>query len=177
MPTGADFGTDFMGDAGEVMRKRIAQLVKSEVLVGIPSDKTERKDDDNTPDPDGPNNAMIGYVQNYGSPALNIPARPFMKPGIKNAQDVISAQFKASAIAIMENKPEEARNHLEAAGLAAQTSIQEKITTGPFQKLADSTIAARERKAKKKGTEAPDKPLMESGQLRAAISYVVHEKS
>lgn len=176
MPTGADFSTDFMGDAGEQMRKRIARLVKSEVLVGIPSDKAERKDEEGEVAKDGPNNAMLGYVHNYGWPSLNIPARPFMEPGIKNAQGVISANFKASAIAIMENKPEEASDHLEAAGIAAQTSIQEKITDGPFVALSDRTIAARERRAKKKGTEAPDKPLMDTGQLRASISYIVKEK-
>ena len=53
----------------------VTKLVGREVLVGIPEDNTERVNGDEA------TNAQLGYVHEFGSPAKNIPARPFLIPG------------------------------------------------------------------------------------------------
>jgi hypothetical protein len=56
----------------------IEQLTKSELFVGIPEDSL--RDTDIT-------NSALGYIHEFGSPANNIPARPFLYPGIEKATD------------------------------------------------------------------------------------------
>jgi hypothetical protein len=64
-----------MGDVIEA----ISQLSNKDVLVGIPDSAPERTDTPIT-------NAQIGYVMETGSPAHNVPARPFLVPGVADVQ-------------------------------------------------------------------------------------------
>ena len=60
---------------------------------------------------------------------------------------------------------------LHAAGLVAETSVKNTINAGVEPALADSTIAARERRGRT-GTV----PLIDTGKLRNSIKYVVRRK-
>ena len=60
---------------GQVL-KSIHTLETNRVLVGIPQEKNARNDGQMT-------NASIGYIQENGSSANNIPARPFLIPGVE----------------------------------------------------------------------------------------------
>jgi hypothetical protein len=62
---------------------------------------------------------------------------------------------------------------LHAVGLEAKLGIQSKINDGPFDPLAESTLKARA--ASGKSIEEAH-PLVDSGQLRNAVNYVVREK-
>lgn len=169
----------------EVMRN-IRQLVQREVLVGIPSTKTDRM---------GPNeainNATIGYIMENGSPAKNIPARPHLAPGIANAQPAIIQRFEKAAQAALQGDVAETDRQLSAAGMVAASSVKALITAGLSPALADSTLLSRVRRnraAKGAAAElarraqgiAPGsdlaKPLIESGQYRNAITYVLKKK-
>lgn len=66
----------------------MAQLVKRDVLVGIPDSAPEREED--TP----LSNAQIGYILDNGSPVANIPPRPFLVPGVENVQPEIVEDFR-----------------------------------------------------------------------------------
>lgn len=155
-----------------------------EVLVGVPAAKTARKD--------GTTNASLAMIHDTGSPARNIPARPFMKPGIEAAKPEIVKAMKEGAV---EGKT---RTALTKAGFAAQTSIKAVITAGIPPELKPSTIANRYRQRKTKGQRKGEKhykkllgegmaakeaqsaagliPLVNTGALLNSITYVIKEK-
>jgi hypothetical protein len=153
------------------LNKSLAQLIKSRVLVGVPAETAERE-----PEPGEEakpiNNAAIAYIMNAGSPAQNIPARPFMEPGIEAVEDRIAAAYKKGAQQLLDNPSADPNETHMKVGLIAQTSIQDKITDGPFTPLAPSTIAARQAAGRTRTT-----PLIDTGQLRRAITYVIRKKS
>ena len=148
------------------------KLTKKEVLVGYPQDRAvERKQD-----PDQPrspmNNATLAYIHDNGSPAANIPARPFMKPGIEAASVRIVAQFKIAAARAIHADDSAVEQGLNKAGLIAQASVRNTINEGIPPPLVESTLAARRRRGRM-GT----KQLVDTGQLRNAVNYVIREKS
>lgn len=147
-------------------RKALEVLLKKEVLVGIPASNAAR--DPEPGETTAATNALIGYIMEYGSPAQNIPARPFLHPGIANAKDDISAHMKKAAQFALSGKNDKIEQELEKVGLIAQVSVQKKITEGPFEPLKPSTLAARRARGRTGTT-----PLLDTGQLRRAISYVI----
>ena len=167
------------------LRAAVSKLGKLDVLVGVPSDDPTRKDD-------GPmNNATLAYIHDNGSAAANIPARPFMKPGVENAKDGIVRNFKAAGKDALHggNGMEVSLNR---AGLLTQSSIRAVINAGIGPALADSTLKGRIRSRRAiKGAEAElasraegnapgidlAKPLVMTGQLRNSINYVVRKKA
>jgi hypothetical protein len=149
------------------MLRAINQLAKKDVLVGIPDSVPER--DDQNPKPIS--NAVIGYIQENGSAVNGIPPRPFLIPGIADAQDKIAETLGKGATAALSGSATQAEASLHRAGLIGQNSARAKINTGPFQALASSTLAARRRRGRT-GT----KPLIDTGQLRNSITYVIRNK-
>ena len=165
--------------------KAIAELNKNIVLVGVPDSTTERGDDEAGP----MNNATLGYIHEHGSPAANIPARPHLIPGVEDAQDDIASRFKKASQAALDGKKDKVRQQLESAGLVAQNSVKNKITDGDLEPLAESTLRARARRgregavnelASRAAGNAPDnnnaRPLIDTGQYRNSITYVVRSK-
>jgi hypothetical protein len=147
-------------------RKALEFLLKREVLVGIPAASATR--DPAPGETTAASNALIGYVMEYGSPAQNIPARPFVHPGIANAREGIQIHLKKAGQIALSGKPDEISQELEKVGLIAATSVQKAITDGPFEPLKPATLAARRRRGR-----TGDRPLIDTGQLRRAITYVV----
>jgi len=141
----------------------------SDVLVGVPNDTTGRK---TVPgEKQAMNNATLAYIHDNGSPAANIPARPFMKPGVEEVHERIVKTLEKGAQAALHNNPEGVERALGIAGLTAQSSVRRVINAGIEPGLADSTIAARKARGRT-GT----KPLIDTGQLRNSINYVVRKK-
>ena len=143
-------------------------LTKRQVLVGVPADKDYRSP---TSDDQPINNAELAFIHDKGSPAQNIPARPFMEPGIEEGMVPIKDAMKKTANAALEGRPEDVDKGFIAVGLVAQAAIRNKLVEGPFQALAPSTLAARRRRGFV-GTS----PLNVTGQLRNAISAVIRNK-
>ena len=152
-------------DITAAVLQTVQEMAKKRVLIGIPAEKAARKGDPIT-------NASLGYIHENGSPARNIPARPFLKPGVEQAADKCAAvlgKFAKTAF----NNPSDLDKGLNAAGLIAQASVKKRIVSGEgFAPLKEGTIAARKR-AGAKGT----KPLIRTGQLLNSITYVVREKA
>ncbi|WP_374572781.1 hypothetical protein [Phenylobacterium sp.] len=156
-------------DGMAAFKRGLEELVRKRVLVGVPADTTERQ-----PDPDAPEpitNAALAYIHDNGSPAANIPARPFMRPGIEDAKEEIAGRMKATAKAVLAGAPDAADRGLHAVGMAAANSIKAKITDGAFAPLAPATIAKRRARGR-----TSEKPLTDTGQMRNAITYVVAPK-
>jgi len=163
--------------------KTISDLATKEVLVGVPEANDERKEDEPI------NNAAIGYIMETGSPANNIPARPHLVPGIQDVQAEVAEKLRDGAAAALSGSQSGVNKALNAAGMIGQRGVRAKITDGPFTPLAESTLRARARRGRKGAAKElasraagnePDnanaKPLIDSGQYRQAITYVVRDK-
>jgi hypothetical protein len=144
-------------------------LKRTDVLVGIPEDTAPR---DLDPGAAPINNATIAYIQDTGSPAANIPARPFMNPGIQDAKAPIIARMKGIGEAALNGQALAILKGFYAVGLLASTAIKKRIVSGPFAPLKPATIAARERHGR-----TGDKPLIDTSQMLKAVNYIVREKT
>lgn len=149
-------------DFTDQFNKIVKKFKRDAVLVGIPEEKTTRKD--------GPiNNATILAINNFGSPKNNIPARPVIEIGIRKAQGEIAKQFKDAAVGALSKGVSALSVAYNRAGIIASTSIKKVINSqegidGP----SDATLAARKAKGFK-GTKA----LIVTAQMRNAITYIV----
>lgn len=150
---------DFTAEFNKIVRR----FKRDEVLVGIPESDTER-------DEDSPiNNATLLAINDFGSPANNIPARPVMEIGIRNAQEAIAEQFKKAAVGALSKGLAALSPAYNRIGIIASTSVKKAINSQQdIEPPADSTLAAR-RSRGFKGTKA----LIVTGQMRNAITYVV----
>ncbi|BBR60330.1 hypothetical protein [Klebsiella sp. WP4-W18-ESBL-05] len=180
-------------DNAQAILDALRSLTKKDVLVGIPEEDSEREDV-----PFG--NAGIGYVNEYGSPAQNIPPRPHLIPGVKSVEEQTVPQLKAAAQAALDGNATGAERALNRAGTLAANGVRRYMTITGFTPLADSTVEARARRGRK-GAKAelarrsadgkinainPDsgqlisnenvRPLIDTGQYHRAITHVVRDK-
>lgn len=149
------------------MMNALRTLTNTDVLVGVPASKTERKKADGSPEP--VTNAMLAYIHDKGSPAANIPQREFMRPGLKEGSKEIDAKMQMTGRMALNGQDPSAG--YEQVGQVARDAIKKKIIAGPFKPLADSTIAARVRRGK-----MSEKPLIDTAEMINSISYVVRKK-
>ena len=152
-------GMQMITDALPDLLRRLAGVAQRDVLVGVPAG--EGRDD-------GPTNAEIGYQNEFGSPANNIPARPHLLPGVAAVQDKVVAKLTKAADAAATGRPSDAERHLHAAGLLAQNSVRRTLTTTAYRPLSERTLAERRARGRT-GT----KPLIDTGQYRRSITYIV----
>lgn len=152
-------------DGMNKLKAEIEEFKKKELLVGIPAAEGSRNDT-------SVSNAAILYIQETGSPANNIPARPSLRPGVKKVEKRIISELRKGAINVLNGSLEALNIAYMRAGSIAQNSVKATIRAGEgFAPLAPSTIAARKR-AGARGT----KPLIRTGQLINSVTYVVRPK-
>ncbi|EAA5836774.1 hypothetical protein T071_01200 [Salmonella enterica subsp. enterica] len=186
-------GVTIRADNAQSILDALKSLTKKDVLVGIPAEDSDRDDV-----PFG--NAGIGYINEYGSPAQNIPPRPHLVPGVKSVEDQTMPQLKAAAQAALEGDASGAERALNQAGSLAANGVRRYMTITGLTPLADSTVEARARRGRK-GAKAelarrsadgrlnainPDsgqlisnenvRPLIDTGQYRRSITHVVRDK-
>lgn len=175
----------------ERLSRDIEALAKSEVLAGFPEDTTDRTDDE---DP-GSNitNAAIAYVQDHGEPDRNVPARPFMLPAMEAVQDRAESILKQAAKAMLKADSKDRDSllsiYLTRVGLAIQAAIRKKINEGIPPPLSEATLRRRAARGRVgamwelawRDAGAPAstelaKPLIDTGQLRNAVNFVIRER-
>lgn len=187
MKSGATMSTDNLKSIIDAINK----LTKKDVLVGIPDSAPERTDTPIT-------NAQIGYVMETGSPAHNVPARPFLVPGVADVQDQCADRLGKAADAALDGNTSGAERQMTAAGLIAESSVKRKIGSNIPPALSPETIKnrhrARQTSSRRSGEEAYLKsvasgtdpaqaqtesgiiPLINTGALRNSITHVVRDK-
>ncbi|GAC1479337.1 MAG: hypothetical protein NVS2B11_03440 [Acetobacteraceae bacterium] len=148
--------------------RAIEDLTRQQVLVGIPGDAEPRTGG-------GPTNAYLGYLHEFGAPGANIPARPFLRPGIDGAMGAIIARLRAgakaaTALPVDASVPSVVLNSV---GLIAQTAVRRYINAGVPPPLAAATLYAR--KHRKVAPRMGEVPLIDTGQLRNAVVYVIRD--
>jgi hypothetical protein len=174
--------------------KQIRALVDNQVLVGIPAEKGYRRATED--EPAVVNNALIGYLMEFGQPEMNIPARPHLYPGVEKVKNKIAEHFKKAAVAALEGNVGSSIKALHAAGLIAQNSVRNEIQNGGHKALAYSTVLARarrgragaikeiERRKDPNGGDIDDaalsnanvRPLVDTGQYRNSTTYVIRKR-
>lgn len=181
-------------DRTGILEAATKALVSSEVMAGIPGDGTARKPVEGEKQP--ATNAVIGYVQEFGDDEKHIPPRPFLLPGIDSVRNDIIGELVALGIIVMNGgTAADIRKGFSRIGLICQNAVRKKLTDGPFAPLSPRTIqerAARGRKGAKQYLKLTQQgvpvdvlndpgvglvtPLVDTGQLRNSITYVVAKK-
>lgn len=153
-------GVSVTRDQSAAILKAIAKLGKRDVLVGIPQSTSSR--------PGEPiNNAEVAYINDNGSPANNIPARAFLKPGIEQSKELIAKTLSVGADAALRGNAQAAEDALAKAGTLASNSVKRYIGQAEnFAPNATSTIA------RKKSSH----PLIDTSELRRAVAWVIRDK-
>lgn len=162
-------GVTIKRDITRQVLQSLNALTRKQVLVGIPDTSADRQFDPDEKEP--ASNALIGYVMETGSPAMNIPARPHLVPGVESAEGEISRRYGAGAKAMLDGKASSLDPTHTAVGLIAVAAVQKKIDNGPFVPLADATLEARRARGR-----TGEKPLIDTGQYRRAQNFVIRDK-
>ncbi|MCL8000204.1 hypothetical protein M8994_18395 [Brucella sp. 21LCYQ03] len=155
-------GLNIHKDISKQIISDIKKLTKTDVLVGIPAQGNSRED--------GMNNAAIGYINETGDPERNLPARPFLVPGVDSVKDDIAKQLRKAAEASLDGRNEAVLDRLDEAGNRAVDAVKSTIVNGEFAPLSERTKADRA----KRGQDF--KPLFDTGELYRSIKHVVRKK-
>lgn len=169
------------------MGAALKRLTRVNILVGVPAINATRKAVDPTlreeakaaqsagvalpPQPAEPiTNAAIAYIAENGSPARNIPPRPFMRQGIALERLAITKQFQKAGRAALLGDLDAMDKAFHSIGLIASRGMKTAIQESDFVPLAPRTLAARLDRGRT-GT----KPLLDTGQLRNSVTYVLQK--
>jgi len=160
----------------------IETLATTRVMVGVPAEKGSRTDGEPI------NNAALAYIHDNGAPEAGIPARPFLRPGVDAKKAEIEAGFEKVGRAALDGRTEAVERGFHAVGLIGQNAVRAKINEGVPPPLAESTLRARaargrkgaaqelaNRKAGMPASTELAKPLIDTGQLRNAQTYVIRK--
>ncbi len=170
------------------LKAQISELANKDVLVGFP-EETNARDDDGA----ALTNAVLAYIHDNGAPEQNIPARPFMYPGMNAAVEDLGKVLVKAARNLLKpaRRDDDVERYLTQAGIVAVTSIKKTIVAGIPPPLADATLRERLRRHKGRQGEkleltsrslgnAPSteyaKPLIDTGQLYRAVTFVIRAR-
>ena len=138
-------------------------MLKKQVLIGIPAGNNARQ---------GPiGNAALGYIMEHGSPVNNIPARPFLVPGVRAVEKQCAEYLKQAMRKSITETEDKALAELTKAGLTAQNSVQDRIRSNIPPPLKPATTAARRRRGHQGSTA-----LIDTGALLQSITFVIRAK-
>lgn len=177
------------------LRKQLQALAKKEVLVGIPAENSTREHGGEI------NNAELLYIQSHGvrsasmrkemqgnldagmkyskahelylqshgSPMYHVPPRPVLEPAIASQKEAIGKLISAASKSALEGKPAQCEANLNKAGMVAVSAAR-----GWFENPANGWPPNAPYTIKKKGSS---QPLIDTGEMRKAITYVVRDKT
>ena len=145
------------------------------------------RDDDAEPEPnhsrpdarsDAPlGNAALGAIHEFGSPARNIPGRPFLVPGVQGSERDWLPRMEAAARAAIEGRSPDA--NLGQAGQAAVNGVTQRILSNIPPPLSPKTVAARRQRTRgssyrrQAATPQQTVALVDTGALLRSLTWVV----
>lgn len=155
--------------------KELEKLSRSEIYVGFPEGaKTE----------DGLTIAKYARWNNYGtfthdefgSVSSRIPSRPFFTIGFyfEKYQEMRTklAKFLARQITSGKMTAEEACGRM---GATAVNNVRDSILTGPWAPNSPATVARKLAKSKGKKSSYGVRPLVDTGDMIGAVTYIVKD--
>lgn len=142
----------------------INELVKKQVLVGVPDSAPDRKE--------GPlSNAQIGYILEHGSPANNLPPRPHLLPGVQDARPKVEPELQAGVNAALDGDAQLVDTRLNRAGIVAAGAVKAKVNSNVQPALSERTLAERRRRGVTR-----ENTLVDTAQYRNSITHVVRKR-
>ena len=157
----------------------VQQLSKMDVLVGVPKGTTDR--------PGEPiNNASLLYLHSHGSPLQGIPARPVIEPALNASGNKESLTRRMGIIskAVLHGNLTAAYDGLDALGIRARNIVYSWFVDprNGWEPNAPATVAAKISKMSPKQIKIAMKrggpltrPLIDTGEMRKSITYIVRE--
>jgi hypothetical protein len=171
-------------DNVDTVVKSINQLSQQRLLVGIPDTTAGRKS--------GPaSNAVIGYAMEFGMPEQNVPARPFLMPTIKEMNSDIIEQFRLMGVRALDGDYQGIIKMMQRLGLRVVNKVKMRIVEKIPPPLKPATVENRLRRTQagqkilkslrgkdlRKWGAANLTPLIDTGQLKNAITFVIRKKA
>lgn len=153
-------------DGFKQMMEGLDWIEKSGVYIGIPEDESSREDEDIT-------NAELLFIHTNGSLINNVPARPVIEPALREDSERLSSMLGKAFVYALQGKFEFASEQLKKTGMRGQ-KIARAWFTNPknnWPPNAPSVVRAK----LKKGSTNP-RPLIDTGELRRSITYVINER-
>lgn len=185
------------GKGMEELAEALKLLADIDILVGYPEDAEDAERHDESGKPEDLTNATLAYIHDNGAPEANIPARPFMAPGIKDVEEKLADKLGEILKAVLIGKGTAVvERGLIQVGTIAALGIQKKINEGIPPPLSDYTLRQRMKNNRKNGGgarkgakeeldrrgrgEAPStefaKTLVDTAQMRNATTYALRSK-
>lgn len=150
-----------------MLQETISFLENNYVLVGIPEKTTKRLEGKEMM-----TNAQLLYIHTNGSPINNIPARPVIEPVLKDSKEKFEKQLEEIFDDVVKGEKTKARNNLHKLGLSAQNKVRSWFVDEKNGWPPNSFLVAQQKI--RKGSTNP-RPLIDTGELRKSITYVVVE--
>ena len=133
-----------LGEAILNIERVLKFAARQRVLIGIPAEKAQRSGS-------VLNNVDLGYIHEYGAPEANIPARPFLNPGMEASEAMIADELrrageKAISLAAdgdVSGGKEAITTGLHRIGLKAVNNVRGVIQAGISPPLCERTVYAR----------------------------------
>jgi len=196
-PFGVMIETSFKeSEALQKITEAMKEIQNLEALIGIPQEaNVAHKDESGADSPI--TLAELLYIHTHGSPVNKIPARDVLDSAMKHNREDISMLLKKVLERASNCDLEGAKAALDKAGLQGASMAQKWFTdpANDWTELKDSAIRARQRKMSKGRIAAADKliaqekasgnkkalsvaykPLVDTGEMRDAITSVVRRK-
>ena len=177
-----------------LLKKIMADIGKLEVYVGIPEEAASREDEEINnaelvyihthgirarsmrhemqPDMNAGmkySEAYQLYIESHGSPLWHSPPRPIIEPAIEKSKTQIAAILKTALQSALNADEQGARQGLEKAGQFASGEVKVYFDDPNNGWAPNSPITI-----KAKGSA---RPLVDTGSLKQAITYVVRDKA
>jgi hypothetical protein len=160
------FKIEMILNNADKIQKAMEEVAYTSVYVGIPAEKSSRKDEAIT-------NAELAYVHTHGSPVNGIPPRPFLKPSIKKNMATVAILQKQMIAAGLKGDKTGVNRAAELLGMHSRDNAKKYITEGTNLAPNSPAVYARKLAKSKKQSDATPKPLIDTAALLNSISYVV----
>lgn len=148
-------GYDKLTPEGKKFYAELEKLKRNEVFIGYQAGHAKHTDEDgNTADM-----AEIAMFNELGTSTS--PPRPFLRMTVDENKDKINQFVETQTKRIAQGAS--AEQCMKQMGAFGVSLVQEKIGNGTFAPNAESTIKAK----------GSDKPLIDTGQLRQSVHYVI----
>lgn len=158
----------------------IDALAQNQVMIGVPAENDAREEGGSI------TNAEIGYLMENGIPEHNVPARPHLVPGVRDARKRSVEYMRRAGELAFAGRPDGVTRAMMAAGQNAVNAVKKRIRDGIPPPLAESTLKARARRGRK-GAEKElkrraanmsasvefAKPLIDTAQYINSITFVI----
>lgn len=184
---------DTIFDGVPELLEALRELQSNEVMVGIPEAKSSRKKEiirnsellyihthgirkkamreEMQLEMDGGkqySEAYQMYIQEHGSPLWASPPRPVLEPAIEHRKDWIAEQLGKAAQAALDGDTKGVQDGLHKAGQVAENAARDW-----FADPSNGWAPNSPKTIKLKGS---DKPLIDTDQMRKAITHVLRRK-